>query len=104
MKIIAILSQKGGVGKTTLALHVATAAEAAGKACVVIDIDPQASAAGWKDTRNDETLVSLSPCPTLGWLQACKPPRKAEPSSALLTRLLMPKRPPWRPHARLIWC
>lgn len=45
MKILAILSQKGGAGKTTLALHIAVAAEAAGKPCAVIDLDPQASAA-----------------------------------------------------------
>lgn len=57
MKILAILSQKGGAGKTTLALHLATAAEAAGKPCAVIDLDPQASAAGWKDTRPAETPV-----------------------------------------------
>lgn len=60
MKIIAILSQKGGAGKTTLALHIAAAAEAAGKPCAVIDIDPQASASGWKDTRSDETPVVVA--------------------------------------------
>ena len=57
MKIVAILSQKGGAGKTTLALHIAAAAEAAGKPSVVIDLDPQASAAGWKDTRESEGPV-----------------------------------------------
>lgn len=54
MKIIVVLSQKGGTGKTTLALHLAVAAERAGKAAVVIDIDPQASAAAWRDLRQDE--------------------------------------------------
>ncbi len=57
MKVLAVLSQKGGAGKTTLALHLATAAEAGGKPCAVIDLDPQASAAGWKDTRPAETPV-----------------------------------------------
>lgn len=74
MKVIAILSQKGGAGKTTLALHVAAAAEAAGKACAVIDIDPQASAAGWKDTRHDETpvVVALPHTRLAAGLQAAK--------------------------------
>jgi chromosome partitioning protein len=60
MKTIAIISQKGGAGKTTLAVHLAVAAEAAGKPCVVIDLDPQASAAGWKDTREGETPVVVA--------------------------------------------
>lgn len=51
MKTVAIISQKGGAGKTTLALHIAAAAEAARKPAVIIDLDPQASAAGWGDTR-----------------------------------------------------
>jgi chromosome partitioning protein len=61
MKTVALLSQKGGTGKTTLALHLAVAAEGAGRPTVVIDLDPQASAAGWKDSRQAEapTVVSV---------------------------------------------
>ncbi|NDW07836.1 AAA family ATPase [Jiella sp. 40Bstr34] len=60
MKIVSILSQKGGAGKTTLALHIAVAAEAARLSTVVIDLDPQASSAGWKDSRDKETPVVVS--------------------------------------------
>src|SRR5260370_26084667 len=55
MKTIAIVSQKGGVGKTTVALHLAVAGERDGKITVIIDLDPQASAATWKDLREEET-------------------------------------------------
>lgn len=54
MKTITLLSQKGGTGKTTLALHLAVAAEKAGKSAAVLDLDPQASSAGWKANRTKE--------------------------------------------------
>ena len=57
MHVVALLSQKGGTGKTTLSLHLAVAAEKAGHVAAVIDLDPQASAAGWKDSRPGETPV-----------------------------------------------
>jgi chromosome partitioning protein len=60
MHVIAILSQKGGTGKTTLSLHLAVAAERAGHIGAVIDLDPQASAAGWEDSRPGETPVVVS--------------------------------------------
>ena len=55
MKTIAIISQKGGAGKTTLAVHLAVAAEMARKSAAVIDLDPQGSATSWKDLRPGET-------------------------------------------------
>jgi len=60
MKTLAVVSQKGGAGKTTLALHLAVAAELAGCRCAVVDLDPQASAASWKDARQATTPVVVS--------------------------------------------
>lgn len=53
MSTIAIISQKGGAGKTTLALHLAAAAQDAGAVSLVIDTDPQATASQWAAWRQD---------------------------------------------------
>jgi chromosome partitioning protein len=44
---LAIVSQKGGAGKTTLAVHLGTAAHEAGLPTVIVDTDPQATASRW---------------------------------------------------------
>lgn len=60
MQIIAIISQKGGAGKTTLAVHLAVASNQDGKATGIIDLDPQASSANWGDRRKAELPVVVS--------------------------------------------
>lgn len=60
MKTVAVISQKGGSGKTTLALHLAVASSLAGQNTAVIDLDPQASATKWSDRRAEELPVVLS--------------------------------------------
>ncbi len=51
MKTLAFLSQKGGSGKTTMAVHTSVAAHEAGARDVVIDTDPQQSATVWSEAR-----------------------------------------------------
>lgn len=66
MSTVAIISQKGGAGKTTLALHLAAAACDVGRLALVIDTDPQATASQWASWRNDEPPEVIdSPPPRL---------------------------------------
>ncbi|MEN9680532.1 MAG: hypothetical protein RLZZ627_425 [Pseudomonadota bacterium] len=61
MKTVAILSQKGGTGKTTLAINLAVeAARRTGSPVSLIDLDPQASAASWGDSRNQSNPLVTS--------------------------------------------
>src|SRR3546814_20234870 len=63
MPTIAIISQKGGAGKTTLALHLAAAAEDSGHTALVIDLDPQATASQWAAWRQDVPPVVIDNAP-----------------------------------------
>jgi chromosome partitioning protein len=58
-KVISILNQKGGVGKTTMAVHLATAFARATKKVLLLDADPQGSALDWAAARHGEKLFPV---------------------------------------------
>ncbi len=57
MKVLAVVSQKGGVGKTTLSTALAVEAAKRGRSPVVFDLDPQASASFWNDSRETPDIA-----------------------------------------------
>jgi chromosome partitioning protein len=57
--IVALLNQKGGVGKTTLALHLAGHWARQAKRVILVDADPQGSALDWSEQRAKEGLPRL---------------------------------------------
>mgnify|MGYP000880704777 CR=1 FL=1 len=63
MRKIALLTQKGGSGKTTLAIHLAVAAEQAGEHVYLVDTDPQESATTWAQQRASKTPIVATVAP-----------------------------------------
>lgn len=56
---IAFVNQKGGVGKTTLAINVAGCMAQQGYKVLLVDADPQQSALDWSGVRSGESLFSI---------------------------------------------
>jgi chromosome partitioning protein len=73
MKVVGLLSQKGGAGKSTFACHLAVAACAAGYNAGIIDLDPQQTLCTWGDKRG-------------------KPPDVASGQAARLSHMLLAAR------------
>jgi len=62
-KVISVLNQKGGVGKTTLTIHIATALARKGEKVLLVDADPQGSALDWSALRPNEPLFPVAGLP-----------------------------------------
>ena len=57
--IIAIVNQKGGVGKTTLAVNLVRSFQLEGFSVVIADSDPQGTARDWRQSSEDKNLVAV---------------------------------------------
>jgi chromosome partitioning protein len=71
--IIALVSQKGGAGKTTLSVNIAALAATNGIDVALVDLDPQASASAWCAARGADDIR----------LEACHPPMLTKTISRL---------------------
>ncbi|WP_158806811.1 AAA family ATPase [Beijerinckia sp. L45] len=74
MIIVGIASQKGGTGKSSIAIHLAVEAALTGKSVAIVDLDPQTSTMSWKDDRQSDDLlvVSLQPSRLPQFLKAAE--------------------------------
>jgi chromosome partitioning protein len=61
--VISVLNQKGGAGKTTLSVHIATALARRGEKVLLIDADPRGSALDWSASRQGEPLFPVAGLP-----------------------------------------
>lgn len=95
MPVLALVNQKGGVGKTTVALGLASVAWSRGRKCLVVDIDPQGNATTgmgvWEPTVSvDQALADDRPGAIAdlrvdsGWPNATGRPPRVVPSTAAL--------------------
>jgi chromosome partitioning protein len=72
MKTILVASSKGGVGKTTIATHLAAQSALAGQRTVLVDADPQASSTRWAQRRAglDSAVLPIDGTGGKGWRRA----------------------------------
>ena len=56
MRVVAVVNQKGGVGKTTTAVNLGHALAGAGHRVLLADLDPQSHLATWMGMRNPECV------------------------------------------------
>jgi chromosome partitioning protein len=66
-KTVTVAQQKGGAGKTTLAVHLADAWSRAGHSVALVDIDPQGSLSAWFELRPVDAQPPLSLARITGW-------------------------------------
>lgn len=59
MKVISVLNQKGGSGKTTIATHIASLIQNKGNSVILVDSDPQGSARDWSAVNEDNPVTVI---------------------------------------------
>jgi chromosome partitioning protein len=115
MKVIALLNEKGGSGKSTVAINLACALHREGRRVVLIDADPQGTARDWREAspegvdlppvvildRPDLLLTSLKTL--LADIAIIDTPAKAEKMSANVVRIAHIAIIPVQPSAADIW-
>ena len=86
MKTVAMISQKGGTGKSTIATHLAVCAERDHQNVAIFDIDPQASAYKWSQRRRADTptVVKATPAQLPTLLVQAKKQRADFPTSCTM--------------------
>lgn len=87
MYIVALLAQKGGVGKSTLVRALAVQAQLARASVGIVDADPQATTSGWHLRRQEKALAdagTVTDAEAEAIRRAVKPPVSAAPDPVLL--------------------
>lgn len=115
MKVIALLNEKGGAGKSTVAINLACALHRQGRKVVLIDADPQGTARDWREASPegldlppvvplDRPEVLLSSIKTLAAdIAIIDTPAKAEKMSASVVRIADIALIPVQPSGADVW-
>lgn len=65
MKVISVVNRKGGVGKTTAAMHIAQGLQRQGKKVAILDSDPQQSCKAWESLYKKKSEDDKPPLPAI---------------------------------------
>jgi chromosome partitioning protein len=100
-KVITIAQQKGGAGKTTLAIHLAVAWSGLGHRVAVLDTDPQASLTGWKGVRAERQAMRAA-APSVSAITGWRAPAEIERLAKTFDLVVVDSPPHTETEARVV--